>query len=113
MLRGDAENGVDELTLTDRITLGDPSDLPFSDCMHRLVTLNRSTRALRRTESEARRNPLFDESMVLFDHVIQVGRCSAPTTPAEFSGVLQFGDGAGVRWMSIDSDDSRRGSTAG
>ena len=29
-LRGDAENGMDELTLTDRITLRHPPDLPFS-----------------------------------------------------------------------------------
>jgi len=61
---------MDELTLTDRITLRDPPDLPFSDCMHRLVTLDRSTRALRRTESQARRDPLLDESMVLLDNVI-------------------------------------------
>jgi hypothetical protein len=44
-LRGDAENEMDELTLTHRITLRDPADLTFSDCMHRLVTLDRSRAA--------------------------------------------------------------------
>jgi len=39
-LRGDAEDGVDELTLSNRIALADPADLPFAICMHRLVTLD-------------------------------------------------------------------------
>ena len=61
---------MDELTLTDRITLRHPADLPFSDCMHRLVTLDRSARSIRRTESEAGRDPLLDESMILRDDVV-------------------------------------------
>ena len=36
-LGGEAKDGVDELTLTDRIVLCDPADLAFSDCVHRLV----------------------------------------------------------------------------
>ena len=112
-LGGDAKNAMDELTLTDRIAFCDPADLPFSDCMHRLVALDRSTRALRRTEAETRGDALLDESMVLFDNVIQVRRCSATTTPAEFAGLLQLGDRAGVRQMAVHIDHSRRGSLAG
>jgi len=66
----DAEDSVDELTLTDRIALSDPTDLPFSDCMHRLVTFDRVTCAVRRAKSEARRNPLLDETVVLLDNVV-------------------------------------------
>ena len=69
-LRGDMEDGVNELSLADRIAFGDPADLAFSDCVHCLVALDRSACALRRTEAEARRDPLSDESMVLLDHVI-------------------------------------------
>ena len=69
-LRSDAEDGVDELTLTDRIAFSDPADLAFADCMHCLVALNRSACTLRRTESEARRDPLLDKSMVLFDDIV-------------------------------------------
>ena len=36
-LRSDAEDCMDELALRDSIALGDPSDLTFADCMHRLV----------------------------------------------------------------------------
>ncbi len=64
---------MDELTLTDRITLRDPPDLPFSDCMHRLVTLNRSPRSLRGPKTEARRDPLLDEAMVLLADIVQYG----------------------------------------
>src|SRR5437016_5592191 len=103
---------MDELTLTDRITLRNPADLPLSDCMHRLVTFDHSTRTLHRTESEARHDPLLDESMVLLDDVVQVRRCSATTTSAEFSGLLQLGDRAGVRRMPIDIDDPWWGPTA-
>jgi hypothetical protein len=45
----DTEDCVDELTLSDRIALGYPADLPFADCVHRLVTLDRS---LLRAEAE-------------------------------------------------------------
>ena len=61
---------MDELTLSYWITLANPADLPFADCMHRLVTLNRSPRPLRRTETEARRDPFLDEPMVLFNGLI-------------------------------------------
>ena len=46
-LLGDAEDAVDELTLTDRIALSDPADLAFADGMHCLVALERSACALR------------------------------------------------------------------
>lgn len=32
-LRSDTEDCVDELSLSDRIALGYPADLPFADCM--------------------------------------------------------------------------------
>jgi len=69
-LRSDTEDRVNELTLGDSITLGYAADLPFADCMHRLITFDRSTRSLGRSESETRRDPLLDEPMVLFDDVV-------------------------------------------
>jgi hypothetical protein len=61
---------MNELALRDSIALGDPADLTFADCMHRLVTLDRPARTLCRSETEARRDPLLDEAMVLLDDVV-------------------------------------------
>src|SRR5690242_16591508 len=107
-LRSDAEDLVNELPLRDGIALSDPADLTFADCMHRLVTIDRSAGALRRPESEARRNPLFYESMVLLDDVVQVRRCSTTTAPAEFPRRLQVGNGRWICRVAIDVNDSRR-----
>jgi hypothetical protein len=109
----DAEDGMDERALRDGIALGNPADLTFADCMHRLVALNRSTSALDRSESQARANPLFDEGMILLDDVIQIRYCSATTAATEFTGLLQFDNRAGLCRTPIDVDHSRIRSAAG
>src|SRR5262249_28932362 len=101
-LCSDAENCMDELTLTNRITLSDPTDLPFSDCMHRFVALDRSACAVGRSKSEARRNPLLDEPVILLDDVVQIGRCSTATASSQFTGLPQLGDGVGRMTIHID-----------
>ena len=73
VLCSNTEEGVDELTLADDIALAQPTNLSFSDCMHRLISLDGSRRAFGGPESEAGGDALLDESMVLFDHIIQVG----------------------------------------
>jgi hypothetical protein len=51
----------------DRIALTNPAVRPFSDCMHRLPSLDRSTRALDGSEAEACGEALPDETMILFN----------------------------------------------
>ncbi len=108
----DAEDRVDELSLCDGITLGDPAYLTFADCMHRLVPLDRSAGTLYRSESKARRDPLLDEAMVLLDDVIQIGGRPATAATTKFTGLLQIGDRAGVGWMAVHVYHSRSWSFA-
>jgi hypothetical protein len=70
-LPGDVEYRVDELTLGYGSAFADPADLPLGDCIHRLVALNRSPRPVGLTETEASRDPLLDEAMVLLEDVIR------------------------------------------
>src|SRR5260370_32234493 len=70
VLRSDAEQSMDELTLAHRITLCQPADLSFTYRMHRLVAFDRSPGSFRRPESEAVDAVLLDESLVLLNGLI-------------------------------------------
>ena len=61
------------MTLTEHIALGQPAHLPFPDCVHCFVTVDRSPCRFRRTESEARGDALLDKAVVLLNDVVQVG----------------------------------------
>ena len=69
-LGSNAKEGVNELPLAYHVALRQPSDLPFADHMHCLVTLDRPPCPFRRPEPEARRNALLDEPVVLLNHVV-------------------------------------------
>src|SRR5262249_28030445 len=110
-LRGDAEDRADELALRDDVASGNPTDLTFANRVHRLVTFNRSTSTLHRSESETCGDSLLDEPMVLLDDVVQIRRRSATTASSEFTSLLQLGDCASVGSMPIHVDQSRPRST--
>jgi hypothetical protein len=88
-----------------RIALRQPANLPFWDRMHALIPVDCSPGPFRRSESEACRDAFLDETVVLLNDVVQVRLCSAATMPAQFAGLFQFGDVAGIRWVPIHVDD--------
>jgi hypothetical protein len=45
-------------------------DLPFANLVHRLVALNRSQCSIHTAKSQTRRDTLFEEAMILFEHVV-------------------------------------------
>ena len=61
---------MNESPLADDIALRQSTDLSLPDCMHRLVTLDRSPRSFGRSESEAGRDALLYESMILLNGLI-------------------------------------------
>ena len=69
-LRSDPKRLIDEADLLDDIAFCQPPDLPFADLVHRLVALNRSQRPIHAAKSQTRRDTLFDEPMILFEHVV-------------------------------------------
>ena len=112
-LRCDAERSLDKSDLANDIVLGYPADLTFVDCVHRLVTFNRSPCTFCRPKTRARHDPLLDKAMVLLDDVVQIRRDSAMTAPAEFTPLLQLGDRTGICRVAIHIDYTRRGTSAG
>jgi hypothetical protein len=68
----DAVNLVDEPDLPDNIALREPADLTFSDHVHRLISGDRVQRATHGSEPEASGDSLLDETMILFQHIVQV-----------------------------------------
>jgi hypothetical protein len=71
-----------------------------------LIVLHAPSRC---SESEAGVDALLDEPMMLLDDVVQIRGISTMATTAEFTGLLQLGDRAGVCRMPIYVDDPRRG----
>ena len=63
---------MNKLALPNRVSLVQPSNLPFPNDMHCLVAFDRSPYAFWRPESEARDYALFDEAVVLLNDVIQI-----------------------------------------
>jgi hypothetical protein len=63
---------MDELALPDHIVFVQPSDLPFSNQMHGLVTVDRLQSPFHRPKPETRRNSFLDESVALLDHIVQI-----------------------------------------
>src|SRR5690349_16082442 len=59
------------MALGNGISLSDPADLTFPDCVHRFVAGDLSAGPIHRRGSQARRNPLLYEPMVLLDDVIE------------------------------------------
>ena len=98
-----AEQSMHELTLTHRITLYQPADLPFANRMHCLVAFDGAPRPFRRPESEAGDDSFLDESvscsmmLLRYDDVRQ--RQRRPSSPDSFSSrMARAYAGCPFRW---------------
>ena len=97
----DPVNLVYEPDLSDHSALRQPADLTFADHVHRFISSDRVQRAAHRSEPEARGDSFFDETVMLFQHIVQVWRWSTETLPSQLARLLQFRNRGGVGWMAV------------
>jgi hypothetical protein len=64
-------------------------------------------RAIHGSEPETGGNSLLHETVVLLQHIIQVGTRPASALPAQLTTFLQFRDGRRVGRMPVDIDHAR------
>jgi len=69
-LRSDPERLIDKAHLLDNVAFCQPPDLPFAYLVHGPVALNRSQCPIHTAKSQTRRDTLFQEAMILFEHVV-------------------------------------------
>ena len=72
VLCSDSVDLMYEPDLADHVTLLQPADLTFSDHVHRLISGDRVHRAAHGSKPQAGGDSLFDETVILFQHVVHV-----------------------------------------
>ena len=75
--------------------------------MHSFLSLHCSPGRLERKEAQSWFDQLFDESMVLFDKIVQICALSEFTRDGKNPRGLQFLESFGVRRIFLDRDDAR------
>ena len=97
----------DETDLTENIIPADPSNLPLSDHVHRLISLDRSACRLELSKSLLGFHSAFDRPMILFEDIVKVLHRSVPATATQGPFLLYVGDGGAVDRCQIRVDDTR------
>jgi hypothetical protein len=78
------------------VALCQPSNLSFADHVHCFIALDRSLRARERAEAEARLDPPFNRTVILFDNVIEIRDDATTASLAEYMSPLQFVNNTGI-----------------
>ena len=107
LLGGQPEQPFYESDLRPNIIAPHPSNLPLSDHVHRLITLNCSLGCVEFPEALLGVNPAFYCTMVLLDNVVQVWDGSMAASAAKHPFFLNSRDGRGVGRSQIRIDDAR------
>ena len=105
-LSSEAERLLDETYLTNGVVLGKPADLPFSNHVHCFVPRDRSQCSVYGSEPLTGHYPLFYETMVLLDSVVQVRTGSTPAPRTQLSGTSEFVDHRWISGMAIHIDNA-------
>ena len=102
----DTEQTCNECGLPKDVILRQPPDLSLANHVHRLDTLNRSLRRVKRSEALTRSHPAFDCPMILLHHIVEIANGSTAATPAEFSCPFEFIDYLRISRIAVYVDNS-------
>src|SRR3954453_20482745 len=105
-LGGQPEQPFYKADLRPNIIAPHPSNLPLSDHVHRLITLNCSLGCVEFPEALLGVDPAFYCTMVLLDNVVQVWDGSMAASAAKHPFFVNSRDGRGVSWCQIRIDDA-------
>src|SRR4051794_18164156 len=72
----DPEKGGNGRNLAKDVALSQPPDLPLANHVHRLNTLNRLPRRVKRPEASTRSYAAFDRPMILLHHIVEAAKWS-------------------------------------
>jgi hypothetical protein len=106
-LGGQPEQPFYKSDLRPNVIAPQPSKLPLSDHVHRLITLNSSLGRVEFPEALLGVDPAFDCTMVLLDNVVQVLDGSMAASPAKHPFFYNSRDGRGIVRRQIRIDDAR------
>src|SRR5215467_1938248 len=100
------EQLVDELILFTNIIAAAPPRRPFSDHVHRFVSLNRSPGCLELAKVLLGLHSSFDGSVILLQDIVQILYRSMSTAAAQNSFLFYSWNGRAVEACLIGVDDS-------
>ena len=90
------EDAFHEADLFNNVALYQPSNLSFANHVHCFIALDGSWRARERAEAEARIDPPFDRTVILFHNVVEIRNDATATSLAECMSPLQFVNNTGI-----------------
>jgi hypothetical protein len=105
-LDGHSEQLCDKRRLPQAVSFTHSLHLSFSHQRYSFISLQCSPGRLERKEAHSWFDQSFDESMVLFDKIVQIFALSEFTRDGKNPRGLQFLESFGVRSIFIDGDDA-------
>jgi hypothetical protein len=100
----DAFNGADLLS---DIALCQPSNFSFADHVHCFIALDSTLCRGERAKAEARIDPRFDRTVILFDNIVEIRDHASATSLAECMIPVQFVNNIAICQTTVASEVRR------
>ena len=105
---GYSKQAGDEYDLSLHVPFVHPFDLPFSDQVHRFVSLQRSPRGVEGEETQPRFDQSFDKAVILLDQVVEIFDLPEFTLGWKGARFLQLSQSFWVGWVFVHRNHAGR-----